>query len=410
MSVPKLRFKSFTAEWSKRRLDSFLERVSKPVDVVDVQEYVQIGIRSHGKGIFHKEAVTGKELGNKRVFWIVPNALVVNIVFAWERAIAVTSENENGLIASHRFPMYLPKNNLSNVDFLRYMFITNKGQSYLELASPGGAGRNKTLGQSNFAELKIDLPDVEEQTKIASFLSAVDEKISQLTQKHELLSQYKQGMMQKLFSQQIRFKADDGSEFGEWESYKLFDLAKDKTLNNGVFNDQNKVGKGYKLINVLDMYIKRDIDESRLNLLDLDKKEFEKNKVSYGDIFFTRSSLVKEGIAFSNVYLGVSNDITYDGHLIKLSPNLNIVEPKFLNYCLKTADVRKQLIQGGKTATMTTIGQQEVGNTIVNIPCLEEQTKIANFLFAIDQKIEVVAKQIEQAKQWKKGLLQQMFV
>ena len=61
----------------------------------------------------------------------------------------------------------------------------------------------------------------EEQTKIASFLCAVDEKISQLTQKHELLSQYKQGMMKKLFSQQIRFKADDGSEFGEWEDSKL---------------------------------------------------------------------------------------------------------------------------------------------------------------------------------------------
>lgn len=410
MSVPKLRFKGFTEEWSKKRLDSFLERVSKPVDVVDDQEYVQIGIRSHGKGIFHKEAVTGKELGNKRVFWIVPNALVLNIVFAWERAIAVTSDKENGLIASHRFPMYLPKDGLSDVYFLRYMFITDKGQSYLELASPGGAGRNKTLGQSNFAELKIDLPDVEEQTKIAFFLSVVDEKISQLTQKHELLCQYKQGMMQKLFSQQIRFKADDGSEFGEWEDHKIFDLAKDRSLNNGVFNDQNKVGTGYKLINVLDMYIKRDIDESKLSLLDLDKKEFEKNKVNYGDIFFTRSSLVKEGIAFSNVYLGVSNDITYDGHLIKLSPDLNMVEPKFLNYCLKVAYVRKQLIQGGKTATMTTIGQQEVGNTLVKMPCLEEQTKIANFLSAIDQKIEVVAQQIEQVKQWKKGLLQQMFV
>ena len=79
-------------------------------------------------------------------------------------------------------------------------------------------------------------------------------------------------MMQKLFSQQIRFKADDGSEFGEWGEYKIFDLAIDKTLNNGVFNDQNKVGKGYKLINVLDMYIQRDIDESRLSLLDIDKK------------------------------------------------------------------------------------------------------------------------------------------
>ena len=158
------------------------------------------------------------------------------------------------------------------------------------------------------------------------------------------------------------------------------------------------------------MYIQRDIDESRLSLLDIDKKEFERNKVNYGDIFFTRSSLVKEGIAFSNVYLGVSNDITYDGHLIKLSPDLNIIEPKFLNYCLKVAYVRKQLIQGGKTATMTTIGQQEVGNTLVKIPCLEEQIRIANFLSAIDQKIDVVSKQIEQAKQWKKGLLQQMFI
>ena len=119
---------------------------------------------------------------------------------------------------------------------------------------------------------------------------------------------------------------------------------------------------------------------------------------------------IKEGIAFSNVYLGVSNDITYDGHLIKLSPDLNIIEPKFLNYCLKVAYVRKQLIQGGKTATMTTIGQQEVGNTLVKIPCLEEQIRIANFLSAIDQKIDVVSKQIEQAKQWKKGLLQQMFI
>ena len=260
------------------------------------------------------------------------------------------------------------------------------------------------------SKMEIKLPSLVEQTKIASFLSNVDEKISQLTQKLELLSQYKQGMMQKLFSQQIRFKADDGSEFGEWGEYKIFDLAIDKTLNNGVFNDQNKVGKGYKLINVLDMYIQRDIDESRLSLLDIDKKEFERNKVNYGDIFFTRSSLVKEGIAFSNVYLGVSNDITYDGHLIKLSPDLNIIEPKFLNYCLKVAYVRKQLIQGGKTATMTTIGQQEVGNTLVKIPCLEEQIRIANFLSAIDQKIDVVSKQIEQAKQWKKGLLQQMFI
>ena len=115
----------------------------------------------------------------------------------------------------------------------------------------------------------------------------------------------------------LRFKEFDG----EWSKSSILDLSKEKALNNGVFNDQNKVGKGYKLINVLDMYIERDIDEARLSLLDLDAKEFERNKVKYGDIFFTRSSLVKEGIAFSNVYLGNANDVTYDGHLIKLSPN-----------------------------------------------------------------------------------------
>ena len=123
------------------------------------------------------------------------------------------------------------------------------------------------------------------------------------------------------------------------------------------------------------MYIERDIDEARLSLLDLDAKEFERNKVKYGDIFFTRSSLVKEGIAFSNVYLGNSNDVTYDGHLIKLSPDLERIDPLFLNFSLKTANVRKQLIQGGKTATMTTIGQKEIGSCQLDIPSKKNKLK-----------------------------------
>ncbi|WP_368559523.1 restriction endonuclease subunit S [Acinetobacter indicus] len=203
----------------------------------------------------------------------------------------------------------------------------------------------------------------------------------------------------------LRFK-----EFaGGWKSFSLLDLSSDKTLNNGVFNDQNKVGKGYKLINVLDMYIDRDIDESRLSLLDLSKQEFERNKVKYGDIFFTRSSLVKEGIAYSNVYLGNSNDITYDGHLIKLSPNLEQINSIFLNYGLKTSKVRKQLIQGGKTATMTTIGQKEIASTKIDVPFLQEQTKIATFLSAVDEKINQLTQKHQLLSQYKQGMMQKLF-
>ncbi|HAV4997350.1 MULTISPECIES: restriction endonuclease subunit S [Acinetobacter] len=203
----------------------------------------------------------------------------------------------------------------------------------------------------------------------------------------------------------LRFK-----EFNEdWSKSSIIELSKEKDLNNGVFNDQNKVGKGYKLINVLDMYIERDIDEARLSLLDLDAKEFERNKVKYGDIFFTRSSLVKEGIAFSNVYLGNSNDVTYDGHLIKLSPDLERIDPLFLNFSLKTANVRKQLIQGGKTATMTTIGQKEIGSCQLDIPSKKEQTKIASFLCTIDEKIAQLTQKHELLSQYKQGMMQKLF-
>lgn len=161
----------------------------------------------------------------------------------------------------------------------------------------------------------------------------------------------------------------------EWEGRVLSDLSS-CDLSNGIFNDPKKVGTGYKLVNVSDMYIESAIKEKNLSLIAISKNEFLKNKVEHGDIFFTRSSLVESGIAHSNIYLGYSNDITFDGHLIRFRPNKVLIRPIFFHYLLKTNHVRRQLVARGKTATMTTIGQSDVATVKLFIPHIEEQKKL----------------------------------
>jgi type I restriction enzyme, S subunit len=195
---------------------------------------------------------------------------------------------------------------------------------------------------------------------------------------------------------------------GEWDQKEVLDLAS-QALSNGVFNDPKKVGSGYKLINVSDMYIEGEIKENRLSLVNISKEEFLKNQVTQGDIFFTRSSLVKSGIASSNIYTGRAEDITFDGHLIRLRLNKKIAYSLFVNYLLKTASIRGQLVAKGKSATMTTIGQTDVATVRLSLPDLSEQQKIADCLSSIDALITAQSQKIEALKTHKKGLTQQLF-
>lgn len=199
---PRLRFPEFkdAGEWKRRKISSLLARVVSPVCVESEEMYREIGIRSHGKGIFHKEPVLGKALGDKRVFRVEERAFVLNIVFAWEQAVAVTSMAEKEMVASHRFPMYKPIERESDIDFIKYFFLTNKGKELLGIASPGGAGRNKTLGQKEFEKLELLCPaNVEEQTAIAHSLSSADALVTTESQKLEALKTHKKGLMQQLF-------------------------------------------------------------------------------------------------------------------------------------------------------------------------------------------------------------------
>ena len=193
-----------------------------------------------------------------------------------------------------------------------------------------------------------------------------------------------------------------------WTASQLIDLT-DVGLSNGVFNDPKKVGTGYKLINVGDMYIDTTIVDERLSLLTLSVSDFEANQVKHGDIFFTRSSLVKSGIAVSNIYLGNSSDVTFDGHLIRFRANSSKVAPLFAHYLFKTTPVREQLVARGKSGTMTTIGQSDVGGVMLSYPEMNEQRRVADCLSALDELIAAQARKVDALKTHKKGLMQQLF-
>ena len=246
----------------------------------------------------------------------------------------------------------------------------------------------------DFKVIRINAPSKEEQTKIASFLCAVDEKISQLTQKHALLSQYKQGMMQKLFSQQIRFKADDGSEFGEWEEKELKDVVEinpkaKKLPENFIYIDLESVEKGRLL---LQKHIELQDAPSRAQRL-----------LAKGDVLFQMVRPYQQ----NNYYFNLSGEYVASTGYAQIRTKL---DSKFIYYALHEKTFLDEVMNRCTGTSYPAINSSDLSSIEILIPCLEEQTKIADFLSSIDQKIDVVSEQLEQAKLWKKGLLQQMFV
>ena len=213
------------ADWTECTIVECLKRVERPVEVKPDEMYTQIGIRSHGKGLFYKEPVSGTSLGNKAVFWIEPDCFILNIVFAWEQAVGKTTQSEVGMIRSHRFPMYRPIGGKIDVDYLISYLMTKRGKDILETASPGGAGRNRTLGQERFMNSKIVIPTPTEQKKIAAILTTQDKVIELEQQKIEEIIKEKQFFLKKMFPKkgeavpEIRFKGFTDP----WEQRKLGD-------------------------------------------------------------------------------------------------------------------------------------------------------------------------------------------
>jgi type I restriction enzyme, S subunit len=401
--VPELRFSDFKDKFKIYKIRKIFNRISNPVAVDETELYQQIGIRSHGKGIFHKNLVTGMDLGNKRVFWIKEDTFIVNIVFAWEQAVAKTTSAENGMIASHRFPMYQSIRNVSDLCYILYFFLTPKGKHLLGLASPGGAGRNKTLGQKTFEELSLELPSVSEQQKIASFLSALDKKIEKLTRKKELLEQYKKGVMQKIFSQEIRFKDENGKDFPDWVEKRFHEIVIKYRLGGNYQNSETKTENPLiKMGNVN----RGNISLSKVAYISNESEINPEDKIEYNDLFFnTRNTLALVGkVAIWKCELSKAY---YNSNLMYMKFENNV----FMNYRFNSYEGIKQLRRlATGTTSVAAIYTKDLLKLKFFIPTLDEQRKISIFLKTIDKKIQAVQTQLTQTQYFKRGLLQKMFV
>ena len=391
MAMPKLRFKDFGGDWTAEKLSQVANLTSSKR--VHLSDYVSEGIPFfRGKeitelksGIFPKDIlyISKKQYEDFKEKFGAPqnNEILMTAV----------GTLANTYLINTNFEFYFKDGNLiwfkdinADPNFLMILLDARKNDV---LASAIGSTQ-KALTIANLNKLIFNFPSNEEQTKIASFLSAVDAKISQLNQKYVLLSQYKQGMMQKLFSQQIRFKADDGSEFGEWEEKTLgevvnFSNGKRIPLSEGERQKRQGSYRYYGASGVID-YVDNYLFDGQYILIGED-----------GANILTRSSplaFVVEGKFWVNNH----------AHIFQSKKGNNV----FLATYLENLNYEK--FNSG--TAQPKLNMENLKKVPVIDPCLEEQTKIASFLSSIDQKIEVVTQQIEQAKTWKKGLLQQMFV
>ncbi|WP_168396805.1 restriction endonuclease subunit S [Acinetobacter indicus] len=408
MAAPKLRFKEFDGDWSQSRIGEIFQVTSGSTPLRSDNRFFEnadiawVKTTDLNNGLIEKTEEKISQIALKETsVKILPKGTVFVAMYGGFNQIGRTGLLVDEAACNQALSAIYPNEKIESYFLLT--FLNHKVDDWKNFAA--SSRKDPNITKSDVLAFPLTYPVKEEQTKIASFLSAVDEKISQLTQKHELLSQYKQGMMQKLFSQEIRFKAVDGSEFGEWEETTISKIsstistgATPSTLKEEYWNGNIKWMSSGELNHRHVHDVEKTITE--LGFKSSSTKILPKHCVLIG---LAGQGKTRGTVAINYIELCTNQSIA------AIHPNPKVFDYRFIFFNL---DMRYQELRALSTGDggRGGLNLQIIKGVEIHLPCLEEQTKIANFLSSIDQKIEVVAQQIEQAKTWKKGLLQQMFV
>lgn len=413
-NIPQLRFLEFKGDWEKHKLGEIAsfskgKGISK-ADIVEdgATECIRYGelYTTYGETIDEVKSRTNIDVDDL----VLSDANDVIIPASGETQIDIATAScvlRDGIALGGDLNIIKTEN---NGVFLSY-YLNNKKK--LEIASLAQGISVVHLYASQLSLLELNLPTKEEQDKIALFVRSTDEKLQALKKKHSLLAQYKKGVMQKLFSQELRFKPapnetsgdENGNDFPEWEVKKLGEVCVEHQLKNKNKETEEvfSVAKHKGVINQIE-HLGRSFSA----------KEILHYKLIFpGDLVYTKSPT-------ADFPFGIIKQ-NRTGRIGVVSPLYCVFQPKtfalgyilheYFNSAINTLNYLSPLVQKGAKNTMNINNDTFLNGAELLLPIDEnEQTAIANFLSALDEKINHTQQQIEKTETWKKGLLQKMFV
>ena len=400
MKKPKIRFKGFTDDWEQRKLAELVTRYEDPVETPH-DGYIRLGIRSHAKGTFHEYVEPGHELETAQMHRVAANKLIFNITFAWEHAVAITTEDDAGKLVSHRFPQF-SLSELLRPEFLKYVILDEGFHHKLYLASPGGAGRNRVLKVDEALDYPIFFPSVEEQHKIGEFLNQLNDLITLHQRKLEKLKIVKKSMLEKMFPKngakvpEIRF----AGYTDDWEQRKLGDVA-DICGGGTPSSSISEYWDGD-----IDWYAPAEIGEQIF-------LEGSQRKITKPGLEKSSAKMLPEGTVLFTSRAGIGNTAilrktgcTNQGFQ-SIIPHENELDSYFI--FSRTSELKKYGETMGAGSTFVEVSGKQMENMDMRIPSLPEQKKIGKLFQQLDNTITLHQRKLEKLQMIKKSMLEKMF-
>ena len=418
--IPKLRFKEFSEEWEEKKLEKIFEifngyafsskeNVKKGIILLKI---ANIGITKLNKNDISFLPINFLDLYSK--FLLKKGDIVIALtrpLLNGKLKIAEINEYFNNCLLNQRVGKILTKENKKFI----YNMLQNK--NYIKKIENNISGSDPpNLSTESIKDINITIPILQEQEKIADFLSSVDVKINLTENKLELLKKKKKGIMQKIFSQELRFKDSNGNAYPKWEEKKfneVFSFLQNNTFSRECLTTEKQEVQNIHYGDILTKYnnilkITNDIPyiKKEYNLSKFSEESFLKT----GDIIIADTAedfTVGKAIEISNTK---KKKVLSGLHTFACRTNFNFAFG-YLGQYLNSNQYHLQLYFFVTGIKVSSISKHSIKDTKLFFPKNEkEQKKIADFLSSIDTKIEKLSDELENLKEFKKGLLQQMFV